>query len=171
MRIKKLMLKIDILYYYLSLIISKIIIEYKNFSLSPDISQQLHSLYNFTHGKGITSGFFNTGKIEFIKYNYNSSGLAILLFPIDLVVNNTIVSVFILCIINVLFFVFFLRKINQLLRLDSWLERIVVVFFIFTVSPFVYHWPADALAMTCCLWGFYFSIKHTLSKKMVDRTV
>lgn len=150
------------------MIISKIILEYKNFSLSPDIAHQLHSLYNFTNGNGISIGILNSDKISFYLYNYNSSGLALLLFPINLIIKNTIVSAFILNIFNVLAFALWLSKMNGLLKVDGYLEKLIIIFFIFIVSPFVYHWPSDSLAMTMCLWGVYFTLKNSISRKNVD---
>jgi hypothetical protein len=160
---------IDIRYYFLLLIIAKLLLAYRHFTiLDPDVADQLNSLYNFMNGKGISIANFHDNIVHFSSYNYNASGLVLFLLPLNLLFHNNITSVFVLDIIEMLFFVLFLYKFMVLLQVEVRLQKMILLFFAIVQSPFVYNWPADSLSMVLCLWGFYFSIKNQYTHKTGD---
>jgi len=160
---------INIRYYFLLLIIAKLLLVYKHFTiLDPDVADQLNSLYNFMHGKGISIADFHDNIVHFSPYNYNASGLVLFLLPLNLLLHNNIMSVFVLDIIELLFFVLFLYKFMALLQVEVRLQKMILLFFAVVQSPFVYNWPADSLSMVLCLWGFYFTLKNLYTNKTSD---
>jgi hypothetical protein len=160
---------IDIRYYFLLLIAARVLLAYRNFTiLNPDVADQLNSLYNLMHGKGISIADFHDNIVHFSSYNYNASGLVLFLLPLNLLFHNNITSVFVLDIIEMLLFVLFLYKFMALLQIEVRLQKMILLFFAVVQSPFAYNWPADSLSMILCLWGFYFTIKNLYTNKTGD---
>lgn len=167
-RFKNMVLGIHIRYYCLLLFFAKVYLEVVSFTLSPDISNQLNSLYNLSHGRGIVITAFRDNAVHFQLYNGSASGLVLFLLPINLLIHNTIISTFILDITGLLFFVVFLYKFMALLKIDTRLQKLILFFFAVVQSPFVYQWSSDLLSMVLCLWGIYFIVKNLQTKKWGD---
>jgi hypothetical protein len=163
--IKQQLLRVPAIVYYCLLFAAKAALEVKNFSLSPDISHQLHSVANLGKGHGISIVHWTDAGISYYKYSYNAAGLALVLSPINFILSNTLYSVISLSFLCTLLFCLFLRKTIILIEVDNYLERLIILFFVVAISPFVYDWPADNLATIISLWGIYFSIKHIILKQ------
>jgi hypothetical protein len=159
------------LIFILFYLVSKFILEFKNFSLSPDISAQLASLHNFSNGNGFTIAFFENGVLTYSLYNYNSVGLSLILYPLNLVLNNTILSAFTINLISQVFFIWFLVKLLDILVINNATQSKTILIFAFIQSPYVYHWPADALAMVTALWCVYFTLAGAIKRKDIFYTI
>lgn len=158
---KALFLQIPLIALYCILFISLLIIEYFNFHLSPDISNQLHSLKNFADGNGITIASINeNGKIIYQPLSLWPAGMVIFLMPFYFITKSTIASALLLKITANFFFILFLSNYFRYLQLEDYKKKFIVFFFMIAVAPFIHFYPSDTLATVLCLWGFYFNLKY-----------
>ena len=77
-------------------------------------------------------------------------------------------SAFILKQAAYLFFLLFLSKYFDYLKLESFKRKFVILFFLVSVSPFVEFYVSDLVATVICLWGFYFFIRYLDKQKHRD---
>lgn len=147
--------------FYFFFFCSLIILEYFNFHLSPDTSIQLHTLKNFVSGHGITlTTLDNNGAIIYKSCSLWPAGLVLFLSPIYLITKSTVTCFFILKIITFIFFLLFLSKYLNYLKLKDHQKKFIILFFCISISPFVDFFASDMLATTLCMWSFYFYIKY-----------
>ena len=160
------LLKIPDLFFYLLLFISLAILEYFNFHLNPDTSIQFHTLINFVNGHGITLTSLNkNNQIVYLPCSLWPAGLVIFLTPIYLITKSTVMSALILKQIADLFFLLFLVKYFNYLKLESYKRKFIILFFALSIAPFVEFYVSDVVATVTCLWGFYYFVKYLDEKK------
>jgi hypothetical protein len=159
-------LSIPDIFFYGLLFASLIIIEYFNFHLNPDTSIQFHTLKNFVNGHGITLTSINeNNQIIYLPCSLWPAGLVIFLTPIYLITKSAVMSALILKQIANLFFLLFLSKYFDYLKLESYKRKFIILFFVVSIAPFVEFYVSDVVATVMCLWGFYFFIKYLESEK------
>jgi hypothetical protein len=137
-------------------IVLRVFISIKTFSLSPDISTQLHTLVNFTGGKGVTVNVFDNGKIVPFSYRAHAPGLVLFLYLFHFFLNDVILSALLLSITSDVLLILFVFVFGPLLNLSILKQTILYLVCAFIVSPFSTFWPADYLATSFVAWGVYF---------------
>lgn len=159
-------LAIPDIFFYGLLFVSLIIIEYYNFHLSTDTSIQLQTLKNFVAGHGITLTSVNeNNQVVYLPCSLWPAGFVVFLTPIYLVTKGTIMSVAVLKQITNLFFLLFLSKYFDYLKLDGHKRKFIILFFIVSVMPFVEFGVTDSVATVMCLWAFYFFLNYLESER------
>jgi hypothetical protein len=58
------------------------------------------------------------------------------------------------------FFILFLSKYFDYLKLENYIRKFIIIFLVFAVSPFVEFYVSDLIATVFCLWGFYFNLRY-----------
>lgn len=163
---KALLLRIPDNGLYVLLLFSLIVIEYFNFHLCPDVGIQLHTLKNFVSGHGITlTGIDKNNLIVYEPVSLWPAGFVILLSPVYLITKAAIITTLVGKFIAFIFYILFLAKYMQHLQLEKLHKKIIILFCIFSVSPFIHFYPADAMATVLCLWGFYFNLSYQQNEK------
>ncbi len=136
-------------------------LEYANFHASIDISIQQHTLLNFVNGHGISITNMDENGNLFYKTDSNwAPGLVVMMAPVYLLTENVLLTIILIKIISLVFFVLFLYKYSNFLKISYAHAKIIIIFFAFSVSPFVHFYPADLLATVLCLWGFYYCMLY-----------
>ncbi|MEO6721253.1 MAG: hypothetical protein ABIN67_12860 [Ferruginibacter sp.] len=157
---------------YLLLFVSLLIIEYYNFHLCPDISIQLHTLKNFVNGHGITLTSIDENNVTVYQpCSLWPAGLVVFLSPIYLITKSAITTALAGKLMANLFFILFLSKYMVYLKLENQRKKVIIFFFIISVSPFIHFYPADTIATVLCLWGFYFNLKYQDDKKNINLAI
>ena len=147
--------------FYTLLFISLLIVDYYNFNLNPDTSIQLHTLKNFVAGNGISLTSIDANNaVIYQPVSLWPAGLVIFLTPFYLITKSTVTSALILKLFSNLFFILFLSKYLNYLKLENHKKKFIIFFFVVSIAPFVEFYFSDTIATVLCLWGFYFNLKY-----------
>ena len=166
LHVVRFILTIPDLFFYILLFVSLLITEYYNFHINPDAAKKFDMLKNFVNGHGITLTSLNeNGQISYLPDSQWPAGLVIFLTPIYLVTKSAVASALMLKQITNLFFLLFLMKYFNYLKLESYKRKFIILFFVISISPFIEFAASDLLATVMCLWGFYFFIKYLDDQK------
>lgn len=167
--LKDILTCVPIAWIYILLFVSLLILEYFNFHLSPDISQQLASLKNFADGHGISiSRLDDNNQVVYQPLSLWPAGLILFLTPFYLITKSTVLSAILLKLTANIFFILFLSKYLEYLQLKEYKNKLIVFFFSFAVAPFIHFYPSDTIATVLCLWGFYFNLQYFDSGKYIE---
>lgn len=151
---------------YLLLFLSLLLLEFFNFHLSPDISNQLATLKNFSEGNGISiASLDQQNNIIYERLSLWPAGLVLLLTPFYLLTKSTVATALLLKFTANLFFIFFLGVYCKFLQLQDYKKKCILLFFSISVAPFIHFYPSDTVATVFCLWGFYFNLKYQVSQQ------
>jgi hypothetical protein len=155
------MLSIPDVFFYGLLFVSLLVIEYYNFHLSTDMSIQLQTLKNFVNGHGIALTSLNeNNQVVYLPCSLWPAGFVVFLTPIYLLTKSTILSLIVLKQISNLFFLLFLSKYFDYLKLAGYQRKIIILYFVVSVMPFVEFGVTDSVATVMCLWAFYLFIRY-----------
>lgn len=152
---------------YFLLFISLIVIQYYNFNINPDLAIQLNCLINFSNGHGISLANLNSNyQLFYTTCSSWPAGLVIFMFPLFFITKSVIISVLLLNSISYTFYILFLNKFLNYLSVNSIKRKLIILFLIVSIAPFIHFYPSDALATVICLWGFYYNIKFQNTGKV-----
>jgi hypothetical protein len=154
------------IFFYILLFVSLIVTEYYNFHLNPDAAKQFDMLKNLVNGHGITvTSLGENNQVIYLPDSQWPAGLVIFLVPIYLLTKSAVASALILKQTSNLFFLLFLAKYFDYLKLKSYQRKFIILFFTISVAPFIEFNASDLIATVMCLWGFYFFIKYLEGEK------
>ena len=148
-------------------IILRVLFTLKTFTLSPDISTQLHTLVNFSNGKGITVNVFENGVITAKPYSAHAPGLVLFLYLANTMTGDVITSAYTVSLFSDLFICLFVFIASGYFFESVKYRMFLVLTTALTVSPFYTCWPADYLATAWAVWSVYFLLLYNQKSKFV----
>lgn len=138
----------------------RVIFSFKTFTLSPDISTQLHTLVNFSQGKGITVNVFDNGRIMPVRYAAHAPGLIFFLNLFYFFFKDVILSSCLLNLASDLSIILFAVLVAKELELPFFQKLFLYLILGIIVSPFYASWTADYLATAFVVWATFFLFKY-----------
>jgi hypothetical protein len=130
---------------------------------------QLHTLRNFVNGNGISlTSLDANNNIIYLPCSLWPAGLVIFLSPIYLITKSAVTTGLIMKMIGNCFFILFLSKYFDFLKLENYKRKFIILFFTLAVAPFIWFSFSDTIATVLCLWGFYFNLKYQDNEKNVN---
>jgi hypothetical protein len=156
--------------FFLLIFCSLIFLDYHSFRINWDLAIQLNTLVNLSKGHGISlNTISDSGRIMYEKCSLWPAGFSIVTYPIFKLLNNSIWSALAVKAISYLFFIIFIDKYLDLLRVSAINKKIIASYFILGILPLISFYPSDVLATVTCLWGFYYHLRFQETKVFINQ--